>query len=31
MNGSHKPYEKNTTFTKRPGVPQVASYFVFAL
>jgi hypothetical protein len=31
MNEEQKPYQKNTTFTKRPGLPQVASYFVFAL
>lgn len=31
MNGSRKPYFKITTFTKRPGLPQIASYIVFAL
>lgn len=31
MNGSRKAYEKNTSFTKRPGVPQIGSYIVFLL
>ena len=31
MNASKKPYETNNTFSKRPGLPQVASYIVFAL
>lgn len=31
MNASRKLYEKNNTFSKRPGLPQVASYIVFAL
>ena len=31
MNASRKLYERNNTFSKRPGLPQVASYIVFAL
>lgn len=31
MNASRKLYERNNTFSKRPGLPQVASYVVFAL
>lgn len=31
MNASKKPYERNNTFSKRPGLPQVTSYIVFAL
>lgn len=31
MNGSKRPYSKITTFTKRPGLPQLASYVVFVL
>jgi hypothetical protein len=31
MNSSRRLYQKNTTFTKRPGVPQVGSYLIFAL
>ncbi len=31
MNGSRRPYLKISTFTKRPGIPQVASYVVFVL
>lgn len=31
MNASRKLYERNNTFSKRPGLPQVASYIVFTL
>jgi hypothetical protein len=31
MNEDRKLYEKNTTFTKPPGLPQIISYLVFAL
>ena len=31
MSSRSKPYEKSTTFTRKPGVPQIASYIVFAL
>jgi hypothetical protein len=28
---SNNPYFKNNTFTKTPGIPQIASYAVFLL
>lgn len=31
MNSSRRLYHKNNTFSKRPGVPQIASYLVFTL
>lgn len=31
MNSSRRLYHKNNTFSRRPGVPQIASYLVFTL